>query len=129
MQDRFGVMVFGSLDPFDYGRLIDESTTFISWLPDLPGKFQLPLRSLLKISKLRARLAGLLKEERGSTEYRMFLVCVEDREGMSEDARQTYVKNGIKISRKTSAKEWEHILQRMFWVLQEPVAMNIQIRF
>lgn len=129
MQDRFGVMAFGSLNPLDYGRLIDESTTFITWLPDLPGKFQLPLGSLLKISKLRARLAGLLKEERGSAEYRMFLVRVEGREGMSEDARQTYVNNGIKISRKTSAKDWEHIMQRMLWVLQEPVVMNIQIYF
>lgn len=129
MQDRFGVMAFGSLDPFEYGRFIDESTVFIEWLPDLPGMFQLPLGSLLKISKLRARLAGLLKEERGSGEYRMFLLCVEGYEGMSEDARQTYVNKGIKIPRKTSAKDWEHILQRMFWVLQGPVVMKLQIYF
>lgn len=127
MQDRYGMMAFGSPEPFDYGRFIDRSTLFVTWRPDLAGKFQLPLASLTTISKVRTKVARMLKEERGSAEYRMLHVLVEDREGISENARKTYVNNGIMITRKTTAEEWKHTLQTMHWVFQEPVVMNMQI--
>lgn len=127
--DQSPTALFATGSHFFEGAFIGEPKILISCLADPGTPFEGSLAAYSQTATLLDAVKRILQSAGRPNDYQRLDIWADDRAGLSEHARQSYVVEGRRLPRNAPPGEWENLLNIMNAAIRIPYNLSVQIIF